>query len=247
MDEGDKIIDQAKLSQKLELEKQQSKEKKDLKQEVERKKKLDIYKMPKYIPVPAIALKGQQYQSQGNYAMANKCFLKAAKQGDGGSLYNLGVNYDAGHGVTQDSAKAADFYQACLSISDDPLAMCNLGTQYCYGTGRSQSFYMARFWWQKGSALLEENCVASLRDLNVFEKRDKDYVQVFDEDIISCTFCRLPEIELGAKLKKCVCRTGAAYCNSETCQKLHWKWGGHKKIHHAAMESRTTEQDQQKE
>lgn len=126
--------------QKLELEKQQSKEKKDLKQEVERKKKLDIYKMPKYIPVPAIALKGQQYQSKGNYSMANKCFLKAAKQGDGGSLYNLGVNYDAGHGVTQDSAKAADFYQACLSISDDPLAMCNLGTQYCYGTGRSQSF-----------------------------------------------------------------------------------------------------------
>ena len=87
----------------------------------------DIYKSQSSTLVPAIALKGQQYQSQGNYAMANKCFLKAAKQGDGGSLYNLGVNYDAGHGVTQDSAKAADFYQACLSISDDPLAMCNLG------------------------------------------------------------------------------------------------------------------------
>ena len=84
--------------------------------------------------------------------------------------------------------------------------------------------------------------VGSLRDLNVFEQReDKDYVQVFDDDIRSCTFCRLPEIELGSKLKKCVCRTGAAYCNSETCQTLHWKWGGHKKIHHAAMKSRTTE------
>ena len=57
MDEGDKIIDQAKLSQKLELEKQQSKEKKKLKQEVERKKKLDIYKMPKYIPVTGNCVK----------------------------------------------------------------------------------------------------------------------------------------------------------------------------------------------
>ena len=54
----------------------------------------DIYKSQSSTLVPAIALKGQQYQSQGNYAMANKCFLKAAKQGDGGSLYNLGVLVD---------------------------------------------------------------------------------------------------------------------------------------------------------
>ena len=164
--------------------------------------------------------------------------MKAAKQGDSGSLYNLGVNHDAGQGVPQDSAKAADFYESALCLDDDPIAMCNLGTKYFRGAGRSQSFYMARYWWQKGSALLEENCVANLRDLNAFEERDKDFVQVFDDGIKSCTFCHMPEIENGSKLKKCVCDTGAVYCNSVKCQKLHWKWGGHKKIHHAAMKSR---------
>ena len=231
-EEGDEISDQAALSKKLRLEKESREREEDRKKLNGTARPMASVNAGSWLQMQCaspIAMQGQTYQRQGDYDKANKCFLKAAKQGDSSSLFNLGVNYDAGHGVNQDAVQAADFYQLAANVGD-PLSMCNLGSKYYQGTGgRSYSLYMARFWWQQGSALLEENCVANVRDLNVLEKRDTDYVQVFDKDIRSCTFCRLPEIENGSKLKKCACR-GAAYCNSK-CQKLHWKWGGHKKIH----------------
>ena len=49
--------------------------------------------------------------NRGDYATALRLFRPLADQGDAASQFGLGVMYDAGRGVTQDSVEAAKWYR----------------------------------------------------------------------------------------------------------------------------------------
>lgn len=80
-----------------------------------------------------------------DYAEAIKWFRKAAKQGDAGAKYNLGVAYGAGVGVPQDYAEAVKWYRKAAE-QGDAKAQNNLGAMYFKGEGVPRDFVQSYFW-----------------------------------------------------------------------------------------------------
>ena len=87
----------------------------------------------------------------GQYEDAMKWFLKAAAQGDDNSMYNIGLCYDNGHGVEENTTTAAEWFLKAASKGHSE-------AQRCYGcslagTGQYED---AMKWYLKAAAQGDE-------------------------------------------------------------------------------------------
>ena len=78
-------------------------------------------------------------------------FQAGAIHGDATSMYDLGVAYDYGYGVSQDYAQAREWYEKAAT-KDNEHAMINLGQLYENGHGVTQDYTKAREWYEKAAA-----------------------------------------------------------------------------------------------
>lgn len=81
----------------------------------------------------------------GHYRKAHAIWEPLALQGDHNAQINLGFMYDYGHGVAQDTARAADWYRRSAR-GGLAAAQYNLGLMYAEGRGLEQSSVRASYW-----------------------------------------------------------------------------------------------------
>jgi uncharacterized protein len=119
-----------------------------------------------------------------DYAKAHELYEKAAAQGaclsaqeefarlrgtaadycrppSEGAMNNLGVQYVNGRGVTQDYAKAREWFEKAAA-KDDALGMTNLGALYQNGYGVPQDYAKAREFFDKAAAKGNANAMVGL-------------------------------------------------------------------------------------
>ena len=85
-------------------------------------------------------------------------YEKAAAKDNAIAMFNLGLLYANGQGVTQDYAKAREWYEK--AAKDNAIAMLNLGVLYVNGQGVTQDYIRAREWYEKAAA--KDNASAML-------------------------------------------------------------------------------------
>jgi len=90
---------------------------------------------------------GQAAYQRGDYETALQLLSPLAEQGDVRAEFILGLAHDLGHGVPQDHAKAAVWYQKAAD-QGDPDAQANLGALYARGQGVPQDYSRAARWWR---------------------------------------------------------------------------------------------------
>jgi TPR repeat protein len=78
-------------------------------------------------------------------------FQAGAIHGDETSMYNLGILFQNGQGVTRDDAKAREWFKNAADKGNTD-AMVNLGLLFEYGQGGPQDYAKAREWYEKGAA-----------------------------------------------------------------------------------------------
>jgi TPR repeat protein len=95
-------------------------------------------------------------------------FQAGAKHGDGYSMNNLGFSYQWGIGVTQDYAKAREWFEKAAA-KDIKHAMINLGQLYENGYGVPQDYAKAREWYEKAAAKGNASAKIGLERLSIRE------------------------------------------------------------------------------
>ena len=102
--------------------------------------------------------KGLKAAQSGDFATALKEWKPLADQGDAVAQSNLGVMYDNGKGVTQDSAEAVKWYRKAAD-QGYAMAQSNLGLMYGNGNGVLQDTIAAHMWFNIAAANREyEGC-----------------------------------------------------------------------------------------
>jgi TPR repeat protein len=91
-------------------------------------------------------------------------FQTGADRGDAISMFNLGLLYADGQGVTQDYVRAREWYEKAAE-KGFPRAMGNLGLLYQNGLGVAQDYAKAREWYEKAAAKGDANAMFSLGGL----------------------------------------------------------------------------------
>ena len=75
---------------------------------------------------------------------------KSAEEGDASAQNRLGLLYDEGKGVPQDSRQAKEWFEMAAK-QEHAGAQVNLGTLYLHGHGAPQSAQMALFWFNRSA------------------------------------------------------------------------------------------------
>lgn len=100
---------------------------------------------------------------------------KAANQGDQRAQYSLGLIYQTGESVHQDSAKAIDWYTKAANQGNAE-AQAMLGGMYYEGEGVPQNVTIAKEWFSKSCDNGDQNGCDAYREFNqeetVFIKND---------------------------------------------------------------------------
>ncbi len=96
---------------------------------------------------------GWDAYERGDYATALKEWRPLAGQGDADAQYALGVMYEDGRGVPQDSAEAVKWYRLAAEQGDAG-AQINLGFMYNNGQGVTQDYVQAHLWFNLAAARL---------------------------------------------------------------------------------------------
>jgi hypothetical protein len=110
---------------------------------------------------------GLLYQSASvaqDFTKARAWYEKAAVEGDARAMFNLGLLYANGQGVTQDYVKARDWYEKAAD-KGDALAMSALGSLYANGLGAPKDDTKARRWFEKAADNGDENAKVQLQKL----------------------------------------------------------------------------------
>jgi len=112
---------------------------------------------------PAIAAdnqKGLDAYLNGDYAKAMREWRPLAEQGDVSAQYNLGLLYEIGLGVVQDTVEAVKWYRRAAE-QGDASAQYNLGVIYDEGHGVPQDYTKAVKWYklaaEQGDASAQSN------------------------------------------------------------------------------------------
>jgi uncharacterized protein len=82
----------------------------------------------------------------GQHEVALGHWAPLAEQGHMDAQFNLGIMYDQGIGVPEDSAAAAQWFEQAAA-QGDPIAAFNLGLMYTEGRGVDQDFSQAARWY----------------------------------------------------------------------------------------------------
>ena len=91
--------------------------------------------------------KGIDAYDRGDYATALSEWRPLTEAGDADAQFNLGLMYDEGWGVAQDSAEAARLYRWAAE-QGHASAQYNLGLLYANGWGVAQDDAEAAKWWR---------------------------------------------------------------------------------------------------
>jgi len=86
-----------------------------------------------------------------NFDHVTQVFERGAEFGDTDSMFGLGLLYNIGQGVAQDSAKAREWFEKAAA-KDSARAMITLGLLYYDGQGMAQDYAKAREWFEKAAA-----------------------------------------------------------------------------------------------
>ncbi|CAH1906320.1 conserved hypothetical protein [Candidatus Nitrotoga sp. HW29] len=120
---------------------------------------------------------GLNYFLNKDYINAEKCFRKAAEQGDPEAQFCLGDMYNNGYGVTKDERKAVALFRKSAEQRFAP-SQINLGIMYSQGNGVEQDLIEAFMWLNiAGRAVDEEG-----GDLAVDEE-GRDLLGVVEEQM----------------------------------------------------------------
>ena len=93
---------------------------------------------------------GIEAYAKGDYATAMRLFRPFADQGDANAQNNLGVMYNSGQGVPQDSVTAMSWYRKAAD-QGHAYAQNNLGVMYANGQGLPQDYAAAMSWYRKAA------------------------------------------------------------------------------------------------
>jgi TPR repeat protein len=122
-------------------------------------------------------------QSQMDTETKNEAFAlfrAGAEHGDLTSMANVGVAFEAGRGVTQDYAKAREWFEKAAA-QDSAHAMFSLGSLYENGKGVSEDYAKAHEFYEKAAARGEANAMFRLGWLYENGKGvTQDYVKARD-------------------------------------------------------------------
>ena len=94
---------------------------------------------------------GEAAQSRGDYATALSLLRPLAAQGNAKAQFSLGLMYDLGHGVVEDSKEAVKWYRLAAA-QGDAWAQLKIGFMYQYGTGVVQDHKEAVKWYRLAAA-----------------------------------------------------------------------------------------------
>ncbi len=87
---------------------------------------------------------------RGDYTTAVRLLRPLAEQGDAQAQYNLGVLYDNGQGVPQNSTEAVKWYSKAADQGDSR-GENNLANMYLSGQGVPQNYTEAMKWFRKAA------------------------------------------------------------------------------------------------
>ncbi len=90
--------------------------------------------------------------AQGKYAKAHELWLSLAKLGDGAAMNSLGMLYDGGQGVPQDSKQALTWFRKSAEAGYAG-GMSNLGRMLEQGRGTARHVDTAAAWFRKAADL----------------------------------------------------------------------------------------------
>ena len=91
---------------------------------------------------------------------------RATNEGNAEAMFNLGLLYANGQGVTQDYVRACEWYEKAAE-KGFPSAMGNLGVLYHNGQGVAQDYGKAREWYEKAADKGEPRAKAQLEQLPI--------------------------------------------------------------------------------
>lgn len=94
---------------------------------------------------------GKEHCDNDNYTEAMACFQKAAEKGNAEAEFNIGMLYDCGDGVDEDSEIAADWYKKSAEKGYSE-AQDILSLMYYLGTGVEQNYEKAAAYAKKALA-----------------------------------------------------------------------------------------------
>jgi len=104
---------------------------------------------------------GIDFFESGEHEKALNIFRRLAEKGDPEAQFNLGLMYDNGMGLMQNSEKALKWYKASAK-QDFPKAQNNLGMMYDYGRGVVQDKTEAVKWYKLAAAQGDLNAQCTL-------------------------------------------------------------------------------------
>ena len=93
---------------------------------------------------------GYFWRQKGDYSEAVKWYRKAAEQGYGPALTNLGWMYKKGYGVSKDYSEAVKWYRKAAE-QGNARGQTNLGWMYENGYGVSKDYSEAVKWYRKAA------------------------------------------------------------------------------------------------
>ena len=98
---------------------------------------------------------------------------RATNEGNAEAMFNLGLLYANGQGVTQDYVRAREWYEKAAE-KGFPSAMGNLGVLYHNGQGVAQDYVWAREWYEKAA---EKGFPRAMGNLGVLYHNDQGVAQ----------------------------------------------------------------------
>ena len=98
---------------------------------------------------------------------------RATNEGNAEAMFNLGLLYANGQGVTQDYVRAREWYEKAAE-KGFPSAMGNLGVLYHNGQGVAQDYARAREWYEKAA---EKGFPRAMGNLGVLYHNDQGVAQ----------------------------------------------------------------------
>ncbi len=111
-------------------------------------------------PVQAVVEEGRAAYKRGDYVVALRLLRPLAEQGNSKAQFNLGLMYENGRGVTENTVQAVKWYRLAAD-KGHAQAQNTLGVMYEYGQGVPRNDNEAMRWYrraaERGSAQARTN------------------------------------------------------------------------------------------
>ncbi|KAJ3176580.1 hypothetical protein HDU87_004908 [Geranomyces variabilis] len=173
----------------------------------------------------AMYILGQAYLDDNQYGLAHSQLLGAAKRSHSGAMYLLGLTYEKGAGVKQNTRVAMDYYTKSAQAGYKP-ALYRLGMIELFGqlSGGKRDVRKGIMWLKRGAAVADREHPECLHQLAlVFEDGIPPHAQQ-DENYAYGLLVEAAELDYAPSQYKLACcyefeRLG---CERDLGEALHW-------------------------